>query len=198
MNRKQEDRIWKFYYDKVLPETTKIVTRKANKSRLLRNYGLLVATVGLSPEPILISINVLKPKKVLFITTERETKGILDEIIEHTYLKTNGGYSTVYFADKADFYQKLILKINRMLNKEANKRVVFNITGGTKHMSASCFAISMLGLSGFDADAVYVKSDYKNAVVFGNRRIPAPESQEIIKMLDISKVINPPNKTKPK
>jgi len=122
------------------------------QNHLKQNYYGLILTVGMSPEPLIISILALKPKRIAFLYAE-ETEQYLDRIIDETGLRANQ-------VEKRKIDSSNVIKIYdviRHLYEQWGKRfnIAIDITGGKKSIAiAAAMAGFMLGV-----DVYYVHED---------------------------------------
>ena len=60
--------------------------KKRNKGKLFEKVDYLIMSVGMSYEPLVLNINLLKPGKILFLYTEKSEK-TLDRIVRYCNLE---------------------------------------------------------------------------------------------------------------
>lgn len=137
----------RFYDENIFPLVKRsFVERESGKAR---QYDYLILPVGTSPEPLILAILTLKPKKVLFLHT-KETEEDIDTITAATNLKPSE-------EDKVKIDGSNVLDIYHHV-KEAYekwgqpKSIAVDITGGKKSMvSGAALAGAFIG-----ADIYYV------------------------------------------
>lgn len=157
----------KFYQDKVFPAVKKFVVIR-EQEKYPEPYRYLILTVGLSPEPIILSILTLRPEYICLLYTE-QSKRFLDQILEECNLKV----SQVELCQIQETNLPHIYRSVRGIYEKWGHpdRIAVDPTGGTKAMVAGCaLAGSMLG-----ATLVYVNSNY-----IGHLRKPEPGSEQLI------------------
>lgn len=123
-----------------------------NKEKLKERVEYLIMSVGTSYEPLVLSISLLKPGKILFLYTEK-TKSVLNKIMEYCRLSvSNVEMQRVDVTDPTSIYREIkraYLEWNRP------EKVYIDFTGGTKAMSAAAaMAGSVIGVQ-----LVYVGSE---------------------------------------
>lgn len=123
-----------------------------NKEKLTERVEYLIMSVGTSYEPLVLSISLLKPGKILFLYTEK-TKSVLNKIMEYCRLSvSNVEMQRVDVTDPTSIYREIkraYLEWNRP------EKVYIDFTGGTKAMSAAAaMAGSVIGVQ-----LVYVGSE---------------------------------------
>ena len=160
------------YYDEHIFPLVKEVFINAPKNRPPRIYDALILTVGLSPEPLILSIIATKPKRVGLLHTP-QTRKFLERIQQETGL-TLGQVDTreIDGSNIVEMYEA-IMELYTRWDKPAN--VAVDITGGKKSMvSGAAMAGAMLG-----ADIYYVDTDHFN------RELGKPEpGSEYLSLLD--------------
>lgn len=160
----------KLYQEKIFPLVKEIVKEKAEMDGLVGKYDGLILTVGGRPEPLILTITALNPKKKFFIYSS-QTEEHLDSIAgECGILASEVKGAEVERADASDVYKEAKKKIEEW----KGENIAIDITGGTKPMAGGG-AIA----GGFlNADLLYVKSEpWKNGP-----RYPIPGSEQIIRL----------------
>jgi len=138
-----------------------------NAKKVTGNCDAMVLTLGTSYEPLVLSIAVLKPEKVLILYTDK-SHHLLDEVIEFTKLKPSQ-----YIATDVDAENPLQLyqKIKDIYEKWGRpKNIYVDFTGGTKSMAAGC---AMAG-SAIGAKLIYVAGNFLTDL-----RKPEPGSEKL-------------------
>lgn len=157
------------YYDSQLMNLIEDDFIRRNKSKVIEPVEYLIVSVGTSYEPIVLSISLFKPKKVLFLYTETSSE-TLDKVVGYTKLKTSAYEKRqVSEVSPTDIYQEIK---DAFISWNQPKRLYIDFTGGTKAMSA---AAALAGAM-VDVQMVYVASnDY-----LPDFRKPKPGSEEIV------------------
>lgn len=160
-----------YYRKHVFPEVTRIFCEKCEKQGLTGRYKGMILTVGNSPEPLILTINGVRPEQAHFLCT-RESERHLDRIIEETKL-TPSRYTKdkVNKSDGVDVYQSVKKTVQNW--DYQNSEVAADITGGTKAMVAGC----SLAANTIDINVLYVKSEY-----WKGKNKPKPASEELIQL----------------
>lgn len=117
-----------FYYTYLFPEVRKKF--KKNSQQHSGKYKYLISLVGMSPQPVILTIDALQPKEILFLHTN-ESKNYIDFVVEHTGLRaTQFNRVEVEGSQTEDVYQA----IREFLKRKSVKEVAIDITGGKKAM----------------------------------------------------------------
>ncbi len=112
-------------------------------------FDLLISLVGLSPEPLILTINALKPGEVVFLVSP-ETKGQLDLIFEKTSLKPSQAKWIEIDSSKVE---QVYQQIRDVVSRYAPEKVAIDITGGKKSMvGGAAQAAALLGCAAFYVD----------------------------------------------
>lgn len=156
-----------YYYNEIFP----LVVDKFRLSisdEIQGKYENLILSLGMSFEPLVLTITALKPKRVLFLYTEDSLKN-LDEVIKWTNLLPSQYIAEeIVKDDPVDIYR--VLKKVYVDRWGCPDKTAIDFTGGTKSMSAG---IAMAGAY-FKIDLVYVASDYNNKM-----RKPKPGTEKL-------------------
>ncbi|MEN2776116.1 TIGR02710 family CRISPR-associated CARF protein [Acetivibrio clariflavus] len=155
------------YYKKELMPLIIEYFIQENAKKVTGNCDAMVLTLGTSYEPLVLSIAVLKPEKVLILYTDK-SHHLLDEVIEFTKLKPSQ-----YIATDVDAENPLQLyqKIKDIYEKWGRpKNIYVDFTGGTKSMAAGC---AMAG-SAIGAKLIYVGGNF-----LPDLRKPEPGSEKL-------------------
>jgi len=110
-------------------------------------YNLLICTVGGSPEPIVAALKCWTPQRIRFIITPESGDHITSKILplaqtENIQLEP-GRYDLLQLSNSQDFaacvdsLRQLTPAVEEWLSRGNDYRVVVDITGGTKCMSAA-------------------------------------------------------------
>ncbi|MGF7399151.1 TIGR02710 family CRISPR-associated CARF protein [Thermoanaerobacterium thermosaccharolyticum] len=163
----QAKRAEEYYYDEIFP----LVVNKFHLSINNEFYGKyenLILSLGMSFEPLVLTIKALKPKRVLFLYTEDSLKN-LDEVIKWTNLLPSQYVAEeIVKDDPVDIYR--VLKKVYVDRWGSPVKTAIDFTGGTKSMSAG---IAMAGAY-FKIDLIYVASEYNSKM-----RKPKPGTEEL-------------------
>lgn len=137
------------FYDERLMKLIEKEFIKKNKSKLIEPVEYLIMSVGTSYEPLVLSIKIFKPKRILFLYTEI-TESILNKIVKYCDLDmTRFQKVKVHETSPIDIYREIK---QAYLVWKRPKKLYIDFTGGTKAMSA---AAAMAG-SVIDVQMVYV------------------------------------------
>jgi len=122
-------------------------------------YTHLILPVGLSPEPLIISILILRPQKVHFLYT-KDSEQYLDRIFKDTNLQfSQVSKDLINDTNVPEIYQK-VKDIYEKWGKP--ERVAVDITGGKKSMVGGCaLAGSLIGARLFYIDSEFFNSELK-------------------------------------
>lgn len=112
------------------------------------HHTLLIATVGGSPEAIAATVAHWKPTRVLFIPSQdsrSQIRSVLERLSEqHKHPLSEGAYQDYPINDPQDFTacvhhmrRTLNLEVANWIDRGENYRVIADLTGGTKCMSAA-------------------------------------------------------------
>ena len=126
-----------FYKDKVFPLVKNCFVLKESPKLTDQPVDGMIMTVGTSPEPLILSILLCKPSEVIFLHTE-ETEDELDRIIEETGLRVRQWRKIcVGETNLPEIYQACV---DAWTAWGADKRILVDLTGGTKAMAAGLMA----------------------------------------------------------
>ena len=140
-----------FYDEKLMRLIEKTFIRK-NKEKVLEQVEYLIISVGTSYEPLVLSINLFRPRKILFLYTEI-TESVLNKIVSYCQLDiTRFQKCKVHETNPIDIYREIK---QAYLEWDRPKKLYIDFTGGTKAMSA---AAAMAGAV-IDVQMVYVGTD---------------------------------------
>lgn len=142
------------FYDEHLMKLIEKEFIKKNKNKLIEKVEYLIVSVGTSYEPLVLSIKLFKPKRILFLYTE-VTENVLNKIVKYCNLDmTQFQKCKVHETDPIDIYREI-----KQVYLEWNRpnKLYIDFTGGTKSMSV---AAAMAGAV-IDVQMVYVgTNDY--------------------------------------
>lgn len=161
--RKEADQ----FYDENLMELIEEEFIKNNKEKLTEQVDYLIISVGTSYEPLVLSIRLFRPKRILFLYTN-VTETVLNKIVSYCGLEVSSFQKCrVHETNPIDIYREIkqaYLKWNRP------QKLYIDFTGGTKSMSA---AAAMAGAV-IDVQMVYVGTD--NYLVDFRKPYPGSET----------------------
>lgn len=161
--RKEADQ----FYDENLMELIEEEFIKNNKEKLTEQVDYLIISVGTSYEPLVLSIRLFRPKRILFRYTN-VTETVLNKIVSYCGLEVSSFQKCrVHETNPIDIYREIkqaYLKWNRP------QKLYIDFTGGTKSMSA---AAAMAGAV-IDVQMVYVGTD--NYLVDFRKPYPGSET----------------------
>lgn len=156
-----------FYEKKLMrPIVTEFLAN--NKEFVHEEVECMILTMGTSYEPLVLSIQLFKPKRILFLYTPN-TERFIDKVVKFCRLK-NSGYDKrlVREGEPLDVYKEIK---SAYLVWNRPEKIYIDLTGGTKAMSS---AAAMAGAL-IDVQLVYVgTNDY--LIDF---RKPKPGSERI-------------------
>ena len=159
-----------FYDENIFPAVKNVFI---SKHRPEKEYHGLILTVGFSPQPLILSINAIKPQRIAFLYTQ-EAKRFIKRIQDQT------GYGS----DRTDILQIDGTDVKGIYDKTwrfardewgENKNIAIDITGGKTSMAAG----AALAAAVIPADICYVDTDN----YLTEFRIPEPGS-EYMKILE--------------
>ena len=127
-----------FYREKVLPL---LIEKFKNNEEFRNKYDFLISLVGFSPEPIILTLHALHPKKTLFLYTEEAENSL--EVIWKYY---NFDSPTQHDIEKIDSsrVESVYEKIKAFLKDKDPKEVAVDVTGGKKAMVSGASAAAAL------------------------------------------------------
>ena len=160
------------YYNETMMDLIKDVFVENNQEYLEKHLDnkieYLVVTVGKAYAPIVLTLTLTSPKKILFLYTE-ESENTLDEVFSFIKLSSRQyEKKLVHQADPMDIYREIR---NIYLVWDRPKYLYIDISGGTKVMStAAALAGAMI-----DAQLMYVSSNYLKKM-----GAPEPGSEHLV------------------
>lgn len=139
-----------YYSDRVFPLIKQVFTEREGAKVKQSFYGLILS-VGISPQPLILSIATIRPEKVLFLHTE-ESEHSLDTVVRETGLSPRQWERRrIDPANPTHIYREIK---EAWLRWGKKKDLAIDLTGGTKSMSGgSAMAGALIG-----AQLVYVAS----------------------------------------
>ncbi len=157
------------FYDKNLMKLIETDFIERNKDMVFEKVEYLIVSVGTSYEPIVLSVNLLNPRRILFLYTEKSAETLNKVIGYCKLLPDRYEKSMVNEVDPLDMYRE-IKRIYLRWNQP--DRMYIDFTGGTKAMSATAALAGAM----IDVQLIYVGSD-DYLVDF---RKPNPGSENLI------------------
>lgn len=122
------------YYETELMELIKREFVQNNKDSMIETADYMILSVGTSYEPLVLSLSLFKPKKVLFLYTEK-TEKIIDKVVKFCGLSSSNFLKElVNEVDPLSIYRKIK---EAYLKWNEPKKIYIDFTGGTKAMSAA-------------------------------------------------------------
>lgn len=122
------------YYAEHLMQLIEKVFIENNKHKVKEDVEYMIMSVGTSYEPIVLNIQLMKPKKVLFLYTSQSEK-VLNRIVKYCKLDITQVYkSRVNETEPMDIYREIKRAYVEWGRPE---KMYIDFTGGTKAMSAA-------------------------------------------------------------
>ncbi len=129
----QREEAQRFYEDNLMRLIEKDFVKR-NRDKIAETVDYLIMSVGTSYEPIVLNISLLKPKKILFLCTEK-TEGQLDKIVDFCSLKASDYQRRIVSeTDPVDIYSEIK---EFYIAWGRPDKIFIDFTGGTKAMSAA-------------------------------------------------------------
>ncbi|MBI3243453.1 MAG: TIGR02710 family CRISPR-associated protein [Chloroflexi bacterium] len=155
-----------FYDEAVFPAIKQVVVAR-EQAELPVPYTHLILPVGLSPEPLILSILILRPEKVYLLYT-RASERYLDRIFQETGLRLSQvDKDEVDETNVPDIYQKVKAIYTHWGRPD---RIAVDVSGGKKSMVGGCaLAGALIG-----ARLFYMDSDFLQEF-----RKPSPGSERL-------------------
>ena len=160
-----------YYWKRVFPLVREKF--KTENSHLAGSYGGLILTLGTTPQPIILTLEAIEPRKVYFLYTKETEKHMLKIVEEVSFLRE---HSVPYDRDLVDpgnpleLYEKIGRKWAEWYREGSFRCAVCN-TGGKKSMvSAAAAAANFLGI-----DIIYV--DHESYLE--DLRVPEPGAERL-------------------
>lgn len=141
---------------------------KNNKEKKVEDVEYMIFSVGTSYEPLVLTLSLLKPKKILFLYTEK-TENIIEKIVNICKLGSSRySKSIVNETDSLEVYREIK---KAYIQWEMPRKLYIDFTGGTKSMSV---AAAMAGAM-IEVQLVYVGTEH----YLQHFRKPYPGSERI-------------------
>ncbi|WAA09846.1 TIGR02710 family CRISPR-associated CARF protein [Fervidibacillus albus] len=154
------------YYETEVFPLIREYFQKVESNKLENRYDLLILSVGSTFEPLVLSIDAVQPKKVVFLYTKESEKNI-DKIDE--FINFRPTQMKMYEVDHIN-PEKIYQRIKEISLQNEGKKIGIDFTGGTKAMSAGmAMAGGMIG-----ADLFYIASKWNKLT-----RKPEPGSERL-------------------
>lgn len=130
----QQRKIAETFYEEKLMELIEETFIENNQENLYEDVDYLVMSVGTSYEPLVLDIQLTRPKKILFLYTE-ETESVLDKIVSYCKLPVCiFDKRQVHETNPIDTYREIK---GAYLRWKRPEKIYIDFTGGTKAMSAA-------------------------------------------------------------
>lgn len=141
-----------FYDDKIFPGILEVVVPREQQQHP-ETYTHLILPVGLSPEPLILSIRILNPEKVYLLYTKVSEK-FLDRIVRDSNLSISQvDKDEINDINVPEIYQRVKGIYDKWGQPE---KVAVDITGGKKSMVGGCaLAGSLIGARLFYVDSQF-------------------------------------------
>lgn len=140
------------YYEKTLMKYIEQAFIEHNQEKVYEKAEYLIMSVGTSFEPLVLDIQLLKPRRILFLYTEK-TEQVLNKIVKYCKLDmTAFSKQKVNETEPLDIYREIK---HAYLEWNKPEKLYIDFTGGTKSMSA---AAAMAGAL-INVQLLYVGSD---------------------------------------
>jgi CRISPR-associated protein (TIGR02710 family) len=158
----------KYYWEEIFPLNLKLFKSKQEMIPGVDAIDVLFLTVGTSPEPLILSISAIKPKRVVFLYSEQTLK-FINIIVGKTGLEASEfDKYQVSQTNPIDIYENVISEWETF---EGKGIFAADITGGTKSMTGGLAMVGgLLGLP-----ILYVDGEYIPA-----KRRPKPGTEKLI------------------
>lgn len=130
----QQRKIAEAFYEEKLMKLIEESFIENNRENLFEDVEYLVMSVGTSYEPLVLNIQLTKPKKILFLYTE-ETEAVLEKIVNYCQLPVSiFDKRQVHETNPIDTYREIK---GAYLRWRRPGKIYIDFTGGTKAMSAA-------------------------------------------------------------
>lgn len=148
----EQRRVADEYYESNMMKLIEQEFIQNNRTYVYEKVKYLVISVGTSYEPIVLTIGLLKPLKILFLYTDQSEK-TLEKIVSYCNLGVSQyEKSQVNEVDPMDIYRE-IKKV--YIKWDCPEQMYIDFTGGTKAMSAACALAGAM----IDIQMIYVSTD---------------------------------------
>lgn len=117
-----------YYWQQIFPQILLRAKKRSVKYR--KKYDCLISLVGLSPEPVILTIKILEPEFILFLYT-RDSQAKLDVIKEQAGLKLSQiRHVPISGSETEDIFHI----IKQFISEFPGKNIAVDISGGKKSM----------------------------------------------------------------
>lgn len=164
-----------FYRAHILPLVLdRVISRQ--KGLLPEGHDLLISALGTSPEPLILTISLLQPRRVMFLCSPH-TEHLIEVIRQHTGLELHSLHKAYVEKDDAlPIYEEVHKAVQEQARRLGHMpRLAIDMTGGTKLMGAGCAMAGVL----LGADIFYVAGEFDP-----NHRRPVPGTEKVVKFQD--------------
>ncbi len=162
-----KDKALESYYSEILP---KVIESFESRNKPI---DILIATTGLSPGPILLSIKYFRPKKVYLLATRKSEEETVNSIREYSSRLLNFSNINVITLNENDLLNGIFEQLKRIYQIHREEEIVIDLTGGKKLMSAAA-AIA--------AHYLKIKCSYVNGEFSQDIRVTKPGSERILEI----------------
>ena len=148
----KQRQIAELFYEEKLMSLVVSEFKKNNKNMLREKVEFLIISVGVSYEPLVLSIKMFAPKRILFLYTKL-TAETLNKVVKYCELEAvQYEKHQVHETDPMDIYREIK---QAYLSWGRPEKMYIDFTGGTKAMSAAAaMAAAMI-----DVQMVYIGTD---------------------------------------
>ena len=165
-----------YYWDEILPDVVDRVKKNPDSNAPKEGVGVLISTLGESPQTTIIAYEILKPRYVVVVTSKQSSekiKKVRDWIKENSEHEIEEKCWITEEVDKVDFVGlngQVTTRIDQFYEdvKRMEYPVIIDVTGGTKLMSAAAAYTAW----NRDLHCCYVNSSYDSEM-----RMPEPGSE---------------------
>lgn len=173
------------YYEENMMNAIKDEFIKNNKGIVQENVEYLIVSVGTSYEPIVLTISLLKPKRIHFLYTEQSEETI-DKVADFCGLKFSQiEKSKVVETESIDVYREIK---NCYLAWNEPDKVFIDFTGGTKAMStAAAMAGSIINVQMVYCGSNQYLSDFRKPMPGSERLFVISNPMEVFGDIEIDK-----------
>jgi len=163
-----------YYFQNIMPVILPIMEERSGK---IPKYRGLISLLGFTPETVILTSRILKPKSLVVLHTP-ETERLLNIVAAHCGLPPNQVHYVSFLHDEEhidDIYAALKQALQRFSQSD---QVAVELTGGKKTMSVqlSNAVAALRHRLGLSIDVVYI--DYDKYLP--KYRKPAPESSRLL------------------
>ncbi len=138
-----KEQLDRFYEEKIFPIVFRNFVIKEEKKLEEINFDGLIMTVGTSPEPVIMSLSTIKPKRILFLCTE-ESEQSLDKVISFTQIKPSSYEKEMIVEPFPISIYKNVQNIYNAWQDRGIKKIAVDITAGKKTMTSGLAMVGAL------------------------------------------------------